>query len=201
MSDTKTCTKCGERKVIDEFHKHKQYKNGCRPECKRCTNNRSYEWVRNNKEKAYASRREYAKRNPEKTKEYKKRYREKNINKIRKQSSDWQKANRDKANARYKRWVDNNLGIVAHHSRLRRARHENADGSHTLDEFRELCDRYGWVCLCCGTNNSDKQLTADHVVPLVKGGSNYIDNIQPLCGPCNSSKSIKIIDYRPMFGE
>jgi 5-methylcytosine-specific restriction endonuclease McrA len=39
-------------------------------------------------------------------------------------------------------------------------------------------------------------LTEDHVVPLSLGGSNDIDNIQPLCKSCNSSKRGRHIDYR-----
>jgi len=34
-------------------------------------------------------------------------------------------------------------------------------------------------------------------VPLIKGGSDSIDNLQPLCGYCNSSKGTRVIDYRP----
>jgi 5-methylcytosine-specific restriction endonuclease McrA len=39
-------------------------------------------------------------------------------------------------------------------------------------------------------------LTRDHVVPLKHGGLNTIENIQPLCGSCNSRKHLKHIDYR-----
>lgn len=35
------------------------------------------------------------------------------------------------------------------------------------------------------------------MVPLVLGGTDYIDNIQPLCKSDNSSKGTKIMDYRP----
>ncbi len=39
-------------------------------------------------------------------------------------------------------------------------------------------------------------LTPDHIIPLSQKGPNTIDNIQPLCLNCNSSKGTKTIDYR-----
>lgn len=82
---------------------------------------------------------------------------------------------------------------------LRRARQLEAEGSYTQEEFEALCKKYGHRCLCCGVHASETPegfLCADHIVPLVKDGSNYISNIQPLCKSCNSTKHDKIIDYR-----
>ena len=53
---------------------------------------------------------------------------------------------------------------------------------------------YEHRCLACGI---DGALTIDHVIPVSKGGPNTADNVQPLCGPCNSSKGTNTIDYRP----
>ncbi len=66
---------------------------------------------------------------------------------------------------------------------------------YTGKQWRELCARYENRCLCCGA--TDRPLTADHIVPLSKGESNSIDNIQPLCKKCNCIKHTKTIDYRP----
>lgn len=54
--------------------------------------------------------------------------------------------------------------------------------------------KYNYSCLRC--NKKDIELTIDHIIPLSKGGSNNIDNIQPLCRSCNSLKGTKVIDYR-----
>ena len=76
----------------------------------------------------------------------------------------------------------------------RRAREFNAQGSFTADEWDALCARYDYRCLCC---RERKALTADHVIPLFRNGSNRISNIQPLCLSCNCKKGTRIIDYRP----
>ena len=75
----------------------------------------------------------------------------------------------------------------------RRSRENNSPGSFTTKEWKSLCRQYNHRCARCGEK---KKLTVDHVVPLSKGGSNYIDNIQPLCSSCNSSKGAKRKDYR-----
>ena len=33
-----------------------------------------------------------------------------------------------------------------------------------------------------------RNLTVDHVIPQAKGGSDHLDNLQLLCGACNSTK-------------
>lgn len=78
--------------------------------------------------------------------------------------------------------------------RRRRAALKNAAGSYTEKEWLNLLEATGNKCLCC--KRTDVTLTRDHVLPLVSGGTDYIDNIQPLCRSCNSKKHTKHIDYR-----
>ena len=65
----------------------------------------------------------------------------------------------------------------------------------TDSEWESLLSMYK-NCPCCGNSFDDVRPTADHVLPLVRGGGNAIDNIQPLCGKCNARKHDKHIDYR-----
>lgn len=75
---------------------------------------------------------------------------------------------------------------------IRRFRELCAAGSHTEEEWQAVLKQYGH-CLRCGATEN---LTRDHVVPLSRGGSNSIDNLQPLCGRCNSWKHTRTIDFR-----
>lgn len=72
----------------------------------------------------------------------------------------------------------------------RRARIANATGTFTETEWLVVCDRFDFRCPACGLA---VKLTQDHIIPLTKGGSNDISNIQPLCDSCNKKKGNRLI--------
>ena len=59
-------------------------------------------------------------------------------------------------------------------------------GRLSKKEWTALCEEYGHRCAQC---SAAEPLVIDHIVPISKGGTNTIDNIQPLCWTCNSRKS------------
>ena len=54
-----------------------------------------------------------------------------------------------------------------------------------------------FICLKC---KDKKFIIPDHIKSASIGGSNSIENIQPICLNCNSAKRTEIIDYRPDNG-
>lgn len=175
----KVCKRCGAVRPVALFYKDKRYRDGYQPWCKPC----------------YA---EYRNQPTEKAKQ-----RERHLKRYANPAV--RKAHREKSNAYFRqRWHSdadfrerkNKQTTVKNHRR--RAQKKQLRGRFTLAEWNALCARYGHKCLCCG--RSDVKLTADHILPLSRGGSNSIDNIQCLCKTCNNRKMTRVIDYRPDKG-
>lgn len=86
-------------------------------------------------------------------------------------------------------------GFSAAKSARRRARLEANGGSHTNGEWETLKARYNWTCPACKKGEPEIKLTRDHIVSLMEGGSDNIENIQPLCMRCNVKKRTNTIKY------
>jgi 5-methylcytosine-specific restriction endonuclease McrA len=147
-------------------------------------------------------------RNPEKNREYQKKWRKANRKKLNAMVADWAKRNKnrikknnaarylrdkeriDKRNREYRKAHPEAANARTH---KRRAAKTKAGGAYTSAQWIALCNKYHNRCLCCGKK---KKLTPDHVIPIAKGGSSNISNIQPLCMPCNAHKHTGTTDFR-----
>lgn len=52
----------------------------------------------------------------------------------------------------------------------------------------EILRRDRFRCQYCGAHGPDVKLHVDHVVPVVEGGANNIDNLRTACSLCNLGK-------------
>jgi len=66
----------------------------------------------------------------------------------------------------------------------------------TEKEKRQVKERDGKACLCCGASGKGVKLQVDHVFPFSLGGKTNIENSQTLCSICNKFKGKNEIDFR-----
>lgn len=152
--------------------------------CRSCRaeQNKALREIRKEQNSAY--RKAWEEEHKEARQAYFREYKEKFPEKLKAAKSKWKSSNKDAVNAS---------------THKRRSLLKESAENYTAEEWQNLCKDYEYACLACGC--SDLCLTVDHVVPISKFGSNSIDNIQPLCQPCNSRKNNQTIDYRLNWAE
>jgi hypothetical protein len=147
--------------------------------CKQC------EADRERSTKCKTQRKAYRKTNHESCRAATKAWNKVNVKRCRAKKRAWDKAHPEKLRA---------MWTVKRHKR--RARKFGAGGTFSAQQFIDLCNFCGNCCLCCHRSAQELSslglmLVPDHVLPLSKGGSNDISNIQPLCHGlegCNGKK-------------
>jgi 5-methylcytosine-specific restriction endonuclease McrA len=132
--------------------------------------------------------REWRKANPDKAKELDRLKLKKNPN----LHAERYALNKDRMRANADQWrkdhPDKARDISRKNEHKRRARKATSSEHYTLAEIRALRKKTRGKCALCPAKG---RMTIDHIIPLARGGSNAIRNIQFLCKPCNSSKQDK----------
>lgn len=187
----KICSKCKTKKTLDNFYKNQKnglpvawckscYKTSKRKiiKCESCLKLASFHGknlCKNCYEKFWR------KQNPEKTKI---RWRNNRI-KYKKYYCDYKK--------KYQKTNRELFKIYRHKSECKKL---GIIGSFNLKEWKKIKENHNFCCARCGEkepflNQFYPLLTIDHIIPINKGGNNFISNIQPLCLRCNSIKGHK----------
>lgn len=98
---------------------------------------------------------------------------------------------RDMCKPHYDQWkAKNNPDMIRRISARRRAKIKSIGGDFSEDDWKRLLSRwenrcaYGVMFGSCKAERRD-DLTIGHIIPVARGGSNYIGNILPICTNCN----------------
>ncbi len=114
----------------------------------------------------------------------------------RKKQKEWsKKSSKGGTNSQKKRLKD-----VPKATRAQRLKAAREKGTHTDQEWLAIIEICGDKCVKCGASRKElygEVLLRDHIKPICIGGSDAIDNIQPMCRNCNAGKGIEDKDYRP----
>jgi 5-methylcytosine-specific restriction endonuclease McrA len=151
-----------------------------------------------------AYRREYYKAHPEKKRDMDKRYVESHRKKVAGYSAKYRANNLEKSRTATLRWNKENKDKMNAASRRRRARKlENGFEYYTESQVLEL---YGSICHLCNKpvdldaprtqgrgKNWELGLHIDHVIPIVSGGPDTLENVRPTHAQCNLKKNAKPI--------
>lgn len=89
------------------------------------------------------------------------------------------------------KWRRENREVVLANAHRRRARSKNAEGFFEKEDIENMMLLQNYLCNACGISLEKIKWEIDHIMPLILGGSNWPDNLQILCMPCNRSKSGK----------
>lgn len=208
---TKRCNICKIDKPIDQFYRKKGAKDGLQSRCKDChriwwrSYGYQYEQQRRQRDPEYNERwlaykrskdHEWREQNPDKAREHSQHTtnRRSTDPALRAKYTKYERERRQKRQRADPTFHEHLMDLAKRGWHKRRAKLATTGGSYTRDEWRRLCTYYDHRCVCCGQK---RRLTVDHVIPLTKGGTSNINNLQPLCRSCNSKKHDQIIDYRP----
>ena len=165
----KVCNKCKEQKQLELFSKNKARSDGLQIRCKDCAKKYRQDNAKIIKTKQHEK---YLREREERLAKNREYYRQNS------ESIIVQKSKYNKANPEVKRKA----------SLKRRVTQLDSGTFKILD--RDMRRLYASPCLYCG---STKNIQADHVIPVSRGGVNSIGNLVPCCYKCNPSKGARTI--------
>ncbi len=181
--ETKICTKCGESKDLEEYHKDNRCRDGRYSECKSCHNVVQKKYKKSNKGKAANAKYDKSSKGKAKQAKYYK--------------TDKGKAAHTKAHAKYMKTDKGKAAAARSHNNSSYWKSKTLSTLNDKEWNYIVFTAQNNKCACCHRTFTDElEPTRDHIYPVSKGGDFTISTVQALCQTCNSEKGVKYIDYR-----
>lgn len=189
----KRCNRCRETLVLARFPKNAASRDGYYSLCKSCRAAQKAEYrqrpgvlarERARLEAAYVANK------PVLLEKRKARYAANKAHE-RAKNREWRSKNLERHRALCRDWARANPEAMRALVAKRRAAGLSAEGKYTASDIAAMRLAQDGKCNCCRVSFG-ALFHVDHMVPLSRGGSNWPDNLQLLCIPCNLSKGDKL---------
>ena len=104
--------------------------------------------------------------------------------------------NKDVHKERVRAWRRNNPEAWSQINRMwvtkRNRLLESTPGDVERADWLQILRVYAYGCDICGEQLTGRTATMDHFIPISGGGTNWPDNLRPLCRSCNARKHDKM---------
>lgn len=177
----KNCPMCKIKKSLNDFHKSSNTKDGAQGHCKDCKKILSKKYEKN--------------RDAETKKKYHKNdwQKKKNNPQYLKQHKEWLYKNSEYVKKKAKEYREKNKILLLISRSNQKSKQKGYYGVISMKEWEFVLLMTRYMCIACEDNTAD---SIDHVLPLSRGGTNTVNNIQPMCLKCNLKKGARHVDFR-----
>ncbi len=173
---SKVCRICGIEKDVSEFGVHKYTIDGLRHECKPCRRIEGKIYRNKNKESIKFYRKEWYSSHKDYHRIYHKKYYIDNFERLSKYREEYRK-------------TDAGIVVEIKKRHNRRSRLKQTENTLTYEQWSKILLNQNNKCAICGKKFcKSRPPTSDHIIPLSRGGGLTFENVQALCGICNSIK-------------
>lgn len=183
----KSCNMCRLEKPLHDFHKNKRKKDGLDIYCKDCNKQRMRDKYASDpswRQQKILKTRQYHLDNPEWSKERLREHHVKNA------AIRYARQRERLADPKVRERVKGTAKRAA--GKRRAALLGNVAVTISGEELDRKLQSNKYMCTICEYDLrllNSKDMHWDHIVPLSRGGSHTLDNLQPLCAPCNIRKN------------
>lgn len=192
------CTTCGLSKELTEYHVDRTNREGRRIVCKVCVRAKSRAHYYANHADRLAYQKTYYAGHKDWAAKYGKAHYQANKAAYKANADAWRKAHPEEDRAARREWVKKNPELRKHiakacsHKRRAQKRGSAVIDNITLSQWLLRKSVFGDCCAYCGIpEDAVGSLSADHVIPLSRGGLHILSNLRPACKSCNSQKWAK----------